>query len=120
MQKLSNGPRIELAGQEPADIILNADNNVMDGATDVPFIVKISPREGDKLSKESMPEKCTVKALLTTKTLMTPDGIKAISSSANLDYIKVEGKTTTKVQHGHGQDCTVPITRWERSVDGKC
>ena len=90
---------------------------VADASTEIPFVVKLSPKQpGEKLSDESLPTDCKVMSALMTKTFMTPDGIKGITRSLELDYIKIGGKQTVKVQHSHQKQCTVPITRWERSV----
>lgn len=113
------GPKIELAAQEPPAITLDADDLATDGSTEVPFIIKVSPRDGEKLRRETFPDYAEIKSQLVTKTHMTPDGIKGISSMIALDYIKVDGKTTTKVQYSHKQSHKIPITRWERSVSGK-
>ena len=113
------GPKIELAAQEPPAIILDADESASSGSTEIPFIVKVSPREGEKLRRETFPEFAEIKSQLVTKTHMTPDGMKGISALISLDYIRVEGKTTTKVQYSHKQNDNIPITKWERSVSGE-
>lgn len=113
------GPKIELAAQEPPTMMLDADDLTSDGSTEVPFIVKVSAREGEKLREEKLPKRAQIKSQLVTKTHMTPDGIKGITPMLALDYIKVDGKTTTKVQNSHKQDHTIPIAKWEHSVSGE-
>lgn len=112
-------PKIELAAQEPPAIILDADDLTSHGSTEVPFIVKVSPKDGERLRRVTFPKFAEVKSQLVTKTHITPDGIKGISTLMTLDYIKVDGKTTTKVQYSHKQDHKIPISKWERSVSGK-
>lgn len=119
LRSLPKGPIIELAGQEPSPIVLHAGDINSEGATEVPFVVKLLPQAGDKLDEDYFPKQCKAKAHLISKTHMVPDGINSISKQNGLEYIKIEGKTTTKVQQSYQQTHDLIISHWERSLSGE-
>ena len=112
----STRPRIELAGQEPPAIVLHADDVTTEGGTEIPFVVKLIPRDGSVLIDNAFPKDCAVKAQLVTKTHVTPDGSRATTSGISLDSIINHSMTTTKTQYSHQQYHEIPISTWERSV----
>lgn len=112
-------PRIDLAGQEPHPLTLNADNTSQGGQTDISFTVKASAQTNGKLPEASLPQMAHVSSRLVTKTYLTPEGLKGIPASMHLDYIRVDGPTTTSVHYSDQQSCDIAIADWIQPEHGE-
>lgn len=110
------GPRIEVAGQEPDTIVFNPEYTIPDGTTEVPFVVKISPRDNEN-AHEGLPTRCHVKAHLVTKTHITPDGLKQLGSER--EFISTGGNHVTRVHTGFDHESWVNISGWETCESGE-
>ena len=109
----TSSPRIEVAGQEPAPLLLDAHNIQTSASTEVFFVVKALPSQvTDRLDALSLPTQCQLKAELVTKTLVTPDR-RSDKAMPTLEQAKYGDDSYLRVSKSNSQQFTVAIPRWE-------
>lgn len=103
--------RTELAAQETDPLVLQDDHGVVDGETEIPFVVKVS--HGAELG-DALPAECKVHARLVTKTHLKPDEIQRLE--AGLEFPRKNLQQITRSQNSNEQSETVSIAKWEPCV----
>ena len=96
-----NMGRVEVAAQEPEQIAMTAGGLKKGSSTEVPFVVKLSPRASETLKNNSLPTECQLNACLVTKTHVTPDGV-------------YNGSRNVKSFKSNEQISTIQIPSWDR------
>lgn len=109
--------KLEVGGQEPAAIVLDAHEAFSTGSTTVPFTIKALPRSSSTFDIGSLPRQCSLHARLVSKTLITPDRIeeKAIPT---LDQAIHGRDASLRVQKSDEQEFTLLIPRWNHIAPG--
>jgi hypothetical protein len=116
---LSKAPsfKLEVGGQEPEAIVLDAHEAFSTGSTTVPFTIKALPRSSSNFDIGSLPRQCLLRARLVSKTLITPDRIeeKAIPT---LDQAIHGRDASLRIQKTDEQEFTLAIPRWNHVTPG--
>ena len=110
--------RLEVAGQEPHPMLLNAHESFSHGLTEVPFVVKARRQTSGPISQNSLPTQCQLKAQLVTKTLVTPNRIKE-KTIPTLEEEKNREDSYLRLQKSSEQEFTIAIPNWDHYSPGK-
>ena len=112
------GPRVEVAGQEPEPLLLNAHESFSHGCTEVPFVVKALPLSSTSLDAQSLPAQCQLRAQLVTKTLVTPNRIEE-KAVPTLEQAKYGDDCYLRLHKSDEQEFTIAIPHWDQYTPSK-
>ena len=117
---LSKAPpfSLQVAGQEPEGLVLDAHDPLSSGPTKIAFVVKALPRSKKDLNLESLPKRCRIRAHLSTKTLVTPDRIEQIFIPY-IDQSRYAKTSSQRMQKSNEQEMDVSLPPWNHIAQGK-
>ena len=118
--------QIELAAQEPGMFVLNPCSRALDASIKVSFVAKCSlPAPDPQALHKSLPEpprRCSLKAHLVTKTILTPNGngMEKAEGRPSTEHPRFLGKYENRIHRSHQQENTLDLSHWDHFESSKC
>lgn len=109
---------LEVAGQEPEAVIIDANDTALKGSTTIPFVVKAVSRSNKHFDINELPKHCQIRAQLVSKTLLTPDRIE----ERFIPYINQSifaNTSSQKVQKSDEQEHSLTLPQWNHVSPGE-